>query len=199
MRLSALLVVGATHAHSAGSGVDYAGVFLASAASWAGFPGVGEAVLIAAGIAAANHHLELDLVVAAAWAGATAGGTAGWIVGLKGGRGLISAPGPLHHLRLSLIATGDRFYERYGLIAVLIAPSWIAGIHHMRSARFLPANAISALVWALAIAVGAYLLGPAIADAVADEGLAAGLLIAALIVLAVGAALWRSRAGRGAG
>jgi len=135
-------------------------------------------------------------VVAAAWAGAMAGGTAGWIVGLKGGRGLLAAAGPLRHMRLSLIATGDRFYERYGLAAVLIAPSWIAGIHHMRSSRFLPANAISALVWALAIALGAYLLGPSITDVLADEGVAAALLVGALIVLAVGLALWRARGAR---
>jgi hypothetical protein len=32
----------------------------------------------------------------------------------------------------SLIARGDRFYERYGPVAVLFTPFWIAGIHDMR-------------------------------------------------------------------
>jgi membrane protein DedA with SNARE-associated domain len=191
--LWALAAVAGAHPH-AHSPADYVGVFLAAAASWAGLPGPGEAALIAAGISAAHGRLVLAGVVAAAWAGASAGGIAGWLVGVKGGRGLLTAPGPLRHLRLALIARGDRFYDRYGPIAVLFTPSWIAGIHHMPSSRFIPANAISAMTWALAIGLGAYLAGPAITDIVADAGLAGGLLVAALFVLALVLVLWhRSR------
>ena len=110
---------------------------------------------------------------------------------MKGGRGLLTAPGPLRHVRLALIARGDRFYDRYGLIAVLFTPSWIAGIHDMRSSRFLPANAVSALTWALSIGLGAYLLGPSITDIVADAGLAGSLLVGTLFVLAVALTAWR--------
>jgi membrane protein DedA with SNARE-associated domain len=182
---STLAVVAILHSQARRSGVDLVGVFLASGASWAVLPGPGEAALIAAGISAAHHHLDLASVVAVAWAGASTGGTAGWIVGVKGGRELLTAPGPLHRLRLALIARGDRFYARYGLVAVLFTPSWIAGIHDMRWWRFLPANAISALAWALAVGLGAYLLGPSITDIAADAGLAGGLLVCALFVLAV--------------
>lgn len=184
LRLSTLAVLGVVHHHARGAGVDYVGVFLASAASWAVLPGPGEAALIAAGISAAHGHLDLASVVAVAWAGASIGGTAGWIVGVKGGRGLLTAPGPLYHVRLALIARGDRFYERYGPVAVLFTPSWVAGIHDMRWSRFLPANAVSALTWALAVGLGAYLLGPSITDIVADAGLAGGILAGALLVLA---------------
>ena len=55
----------------------------------------------------------------------------------------------------------------------------------MRWWRFLVANAISALAWALAVGLGAYLLGPSITDIAADAGLAGGLLVGALFVLAV--------------
>jgi membrane protein DedA with SNARE-associated domain len=173
------------HPHTWASGIDLVGVFLASAASWAALPGSGEAALIAADISAAHHHLDLASVVAVAWAGASTGGTAGWIVGVKGGRELLTAAGPLHRLRLALIARGDRFFERYGLVAVLFTPSWIAAIHHMRSSRFLPANALSALTWALSVGLGAYLIGPSITDITANAGLAGGLLVGALFVLAV--------------
>jgi membrane protein DedA with SNARE-associated domain len=183
--LVTLAVVGALHPHARRSGVDLVGVFLASGASWAAVPGPGEAALIAAGISAAHHHLDLAAVLAVAWAGASAGGIAGWIVGLKGGRELVTAPGPLHRLRLALVARGDRFYERYGLVAVLFTPSWIAGIHDMRWSRFLPANAISALTWALSVGLGAYLLGPSITDIAADAGLAGTLLLGLLFALAV--------------
>jgi membrane protein DedA with SNARE-associated domain len=183
--LSTLAFLAVLKPHHGGSGVDYLGLFVASGASWALLPGPGEAALIAAGISAAHGHLDLASVIAIAWAGAAVGGTAGWIVGVKGGRGLLMAPGPLHHLRLGLIARGDRFYERYGPLAVLFTPSWIAGIHHMRWPRFVPANAVSALTWALSIGLGAYLVGPSVTDIVADTGLAGGALLAALFVLAV--------------
>jgi membrane protein DedA with SNARE-associated domain len=192
MPLSTLSVLAALHPHARNAGVDYVGVFLASGASWAALPGPGEAALIAAGISAAHGHLDLASVVAVAWAGAGTGGTVGWIVGVKGGRGLLTAAGPLHQLRLALIARGDRFYERYGPIAVLFffTPSWIAGIHDMRWSRFLPANAISALMWALLVGLGAYFVGPSVTDIAADAGLAGGLLIA-LFVLTVVLVVWR--------
>jgi membrane protein DedA with SNARE-associated domain len=167
------------------SPVDYVGVFLAAGASWVALPGPGEAALIAASISAAHGRLDLAIVLAVAWAGAVAGGTAGWIVGIKGGRGVLTAPGPLHHLRLALIARGDRFYERYGPIAVLFTPSWTAGIHAMRASRFLAFNAASALVWALSIGLGAYFVGPSITDIVDDAGTAGGIVIGVLVALAV--------------
>jgi membrane protein DedA with SNARE-associated domain len=181
-----LSILAVVHPHLGGSKIDYLGVFLAALASWAvALPGPGEAALIAAGISAAHHHHDLASVLAVAWAGAGAGGSIGWIVGAKGGRGLLTAPGPLYRLRLGLIARGDRFYGRYGPLAVFFTPAWIAGIHDMRWSRFLPANAISGLTWALFVGLGAYLLGPSIADIADDVGLAAGSLLGALIVLGV--------------
>jgi membrane protein DedA with SNARE-associated domain len=192
-----LLAAAAAHHHHLRSGVDYVGVFLAAGVSWVALPGPGEAALVAASISAAHGHLDLTAVVAIAWAGAWAGGTVGWMIGVKGGRGLLTAPGPLHQVRLGLIARGDRFYERYGPLAVLLTPSWIAGIHHMRASRFLLANALSALVWALSIGVGAYLIGPSITDIVADAGLAGGAALVALVVLGVVLARRRASTRRG--
>lgn len=183
--LSLLALLAVLHHHAHDSAIDYAVIFLAAVASWAGIPGPGEAALIAAGISAAHGHLDLALVVAVAWLGASAGGAAGWFVGVKGGRGLLTRAGPLRHLRVSLIAGGDLFYERYGWIAVLFTPSWVAGIHHMHWPRFLIANTVSALIWALAVGVGAYLLGPSVADIVSDTGFAGALVIAAVFVLTV--------------
>jgi membrane protein DedA with SNARE-associated domain len=189
--LSTLAAATLLHHHPHGPGIDYLGVFLAAGASWVALPGPGEAALVAAGISAAHGHLDLSSVVAVAWAGATTGGAAGWLLGVKGGRGLLTAPGPLLQLRLALIARGDRFYERYGPVAVLFTPSWIAGIHHMRWSRFLPVNAVSALIWALAFGVGAYLIGPSITDIAADVGLAGLVLLGTLLMLAVVLLAWR--------
>jgi membrane protein DedA with SNARE-associated domain len=160
-------------------------VFLAAGVSWVALPGPGEAALIAASISAAHGHLDLTAVIAVAWAGASVGGAAGWIIGMKGGRTLLTAPGVLQRLRLTQIARGDRFYERFGLIAVLFTPSWMAGIHNMRWSRFLLVNTLSALMWAISIGAGAYLIGPSITDIVADAGLAGWILAGVLLVLGV--------------
>jgi membrane protein DedA with SNARE-associated domain len=180
-----LSVLAVLHLHAPGPGIDYVGVLVASAASWAGLPGPGEAALIAAAIGAAHHHLDLTAIIAVAWLGATVGGMAGWIVGIRAGRGVLTAPGPLHRLRLAVTARGDSFYARYGVVAVLFTPSWVAGIHNMRWSRYIPVNAISALVWATAIGLAAYLIGPAVTDVAADEGLVGWLLIGGLVSVAV--------------
>ncbi len=169
------------HLHPRGPGIDYVGVLLASGASWAGLPGPGEALLIAAAIAAAHHHLDLASIILVAWAGATAGGMLGWFVGRRAGRGVLGAPGPLHGVRLALIDSGDRFFARYGVVAVLLVPSWVAGIVRMRASLYVPVNAASAAVWALAIGLTAYWVGPPIADVAADEGLLAWVVVSALI------------------
>jgi membrane protein DedA with SNARE-associated domain len=103
------------------------------------------------------------------------------VVGLRAGRSVLTAPGPLYGVRLALTASGERFYARYGVIAVLFTPSWVAGILKMRAALYVPVNAISAAVWAVAIGLGAYSVGPSIADLAADEGLVAWIVVAALV------------------
>jgi membrane protein DedA with SNARE-associated domain len=168
------------HHRFAGPHVDYVGLAVAACVSWVGITGPGEAALIAAGIAAAHGHIDVAGMIFAAWAGATIGGTAGWLIGLKGGRALITKPGPLYRLRLRLLRHGDAVYERRGWIAVYLAPSWMAGISGMPARRFLPANAVAGLAWALAIGLGAYVAGPSIAEAVADVGVVG---LAALVVL----------------
>src|SRR5580704_4650683 len=142
------------HFHARGPKLDYVGVLVAAFVSWAGLPGPGEAALIAAAISAAHHHLDLSSLIAVAWLGATTGGLAGWLVGLKAGRGIVTIPGPLRRHRLAVVARGDRFFARYGVLAVLVTPSWIAGIHAMRWTRYVPINAAFALAWALGVGVG---------------------------------------------
>jgi undecaprenyl-diphosphatase len=173
-----------------GPHIDYVALALAAALSWVGITGPGEAALIAAAIAAAHGEVDLPSVIGAAWLGAIAGGTAGWLIGLMGGRALITRPGPLHAMRLRLLRRGDEIYARRGWIAVYLAPSWMAGVSGMHARRFLPANAVAALLWALSFGVGAYVAGPPIADAISDIGLI-GLAVAAAVVLVSALVRWR--------
>lgn len=183
--------IAALHIHPRGPGIDYVGVLVASLLSWVGLPGPGEAALVAAGISAGHHHLDISALIALAWIGATVGGMAGWLVGVRAGRGVVTARGPLHRLRLSLIARGERFYDRYGLIAVLFTPSWIAGIHNMRLARYAPANAVSALLWALGWGLAAYFVGPSITEVISDAGSARWLVVIAVVACVGAVALIR--------
>jgi membrane protein DedA with SNARE-associated domain len=192
--LPALVVVlGQLHGHLHGAPVDFIGVAVAAALSWIGVPGPGEPVLIAGGIWAAKGRLDLAQLLVIAWAAATAGGIAGWLLGRIGGRALWSAPGPLHRLRLRSLARGERFFARYGLLAIYLAPSWVAGIHGVSASRYLPANAISAVAWTLLVGLGAYAIGPSIEDVISDIGLAGSALLVVLVLLFAGGELLRRR------
>src|SRR6185437_4709072 len=117
-----LLVLGATAAvrRHGGTPADYLGLAAASAASWVGVPGPGESVLIAAGVLAAKHRLDLATVIVVAWAAATLGGIAGWLIGRHGGRTVMTVRGPLHHFRLGAVKRGDEVFTRYPVVAILL-------------------------------------------------------------------------------
>ena len=192
------LLLAAAHHRLHHSGFDYAGIGLGAALSWAGLPGPGEAALIAAGIAAAHGRLPLGPVLLAAWAGATVGGTVGWAVGRVGGRRVLLAGRRLRRTRERALENGARFFQRYGWFAVYFAPSWVAGINAMSPARFIPANAVCALVWTLLIGLGSYVLGPSISDVAADIGLLGSLAIVAAAVAALFVRRRRRRQGESA-
>lgn len=181
------------HHRFIGPHIDYVGVALAAVLSWVGVTGPGEAALIAAGFAAAHGHIDIVGIVAVAWLGAIAGGTIGWLIGLKGGRALMEKAGPLLRLRLRVLRHGDRIYEQRGWMAVYLAPSWMAGISAMPARRFLPANAVAGLAWAVGFGLGSYIAGPSIADALGDIG-TFGLI--ALVAVVVVSALVRARTNR---
>ncbi len=178
-----LALLGVVHLRQRhGVAVDDAGIALAAAASWAGVPGIGEPVLIVAGVYAARGRLDIAEVLVVAFAGAAVGGSLGWLLGRRGGRALWAAPGPLLRLRLAALVRGERFFERYGLLALYLAPSWVAGVNDVRAARFLTANALFAVGWTLMVGGGAYLIGPSIEDVVSDLGLFGGIALVLLIV-----------------
>ncbi len=142
-------------------------------------------MLIAAGVLAAQHRLALVPVLIVAWAAATAGGVAGWLLGLKAGRALLTWRGPLHAMRLRAVARGEQMFARHPVIAILLTPSWIAGINRARWAVYLPLNAASAAVWAAGVGIGAYLVGPTVLDVVNDVGSVTAIILLVLVASAV--------------
>jgi len=185
--------------HFHGPPVDYVGLAAASVASWIGVPGPGESVLVAAGIFSAKHKLDIAEVLLVAWVAATAGGVAGWLIGMRAGRAVMTAPGPLQRARLKAVERGDEIFGRVPVLAVVLTPSWIAGIHRVRPTVYLLTNALSAALWAVGIGLGAFLAGPAIADVVDDVGWVATIGLVALVGAGVLLELRRRRARRSGG
>jgi membrane-associated protein len=171
-------------------GVDYAGIAFAAWLTWIGLPGPGEGALVAAGIAASHGRLDLASVLVAAWLGAIVGGVAGWLAGRHGGRRLVLAGRWMRGPRVRALEHGNRFFERYSLVAVYLVPSWACGVNAMSAGRFLSANALCTGLWAVALGVGAYALGPSIRDVAADVGVAG---TTALVLAVIGGAVLARR------
>lgn len=181
--------------HVKGPAFDYVGIALACFASWAGLPGPGESLLLAAGVIAAKHKLDMTPVLAVAFLGATAGGVVGWAVGRVAGRSVLTAPGPLRRFRLDAVAKGEDAFKRVEWIAIVMTPSWVAGIYRSRPLIYNLVNALSAAAWALAIGIGGYFIGPPVLEFIDDFGTAGTVIAVALVVIAVAATVrrrWRS-------
>jgi membrane protein DedA with SNARE-associated domain len=177
--------------HFHGPPIDYFTLALAAAASWVGIPGPGEPILITAGVLAARHKLDIGEVLVVAWAAATAGGVAGWIIGLKGGRVVLTTRGPLHAARRRALSRGEEVFGRHAVLGVLLSPSWVPGILRVPARIYLPTNAFGALIWAVGIGLGAYIIGPSVVDAVADLGTITWIGLLVLIVVGIGGELVR--------
>ena len=179
--------------HVKGPALDYVGVAIAAFLSWVGLPGPGEPVLIAAAIFASKHKLDITPVVLVAFAAATLGGVLGWLVGLLAGRSVLTAPGPLRKMRMHAAARGEALFKRMEVVAILLTPSWVAGINRSNAGLYLLTNAASAIVWALVLGLGAYYAGPPVLDLLGDVGIVASIALVVLVVGLVGVELLHRR------
>jgi membrane protein DedA with SNARE-associated domain len=196
VRRSKCLLILALHVfrdHVSAAQIDYFALALGAFASWVGVPGPGEPLLIAAAIIAARHKLDIAPVLLWAWVGATAGGIVGWWVGGVAGRGVMTAPGPLRHFRLKAVERGEEVFQRLTVIAILLAPSWVSGIHRAGTVIYMVTNAVSAAVWAVGIGLGAYYLGPPVIDIIDDVGTVTGIGLGVLVLFGIGFEVRRRR------
>jgi membrane protein DedA with SNARE-associated domain len=171
--------------HVPNASIDYAALSLGAFASWAGVPGPGEPLLIAAGIIAAKNKLDIEPVLVWAWVGATLGGISGWVFGRVAGRKVMVAPGPLRRQRIHAVARGEEVFKRLTVIAILLAPSWVSGINRAGTAVYMITNAASAAMWAVGIGLGAYYVGPPVIDVLDDVGTASLIGLGVLVLLGI--------------
>jgi membrane protein DedA with SNARE-associated domain len=170
------------HLRPQGPALDYVALFLFSMLSGVGINGFGEVTLLGAGVYVANHKLPIEPVLLTAWLGAMIGGIIGWVVGRQAGRRLLTAPGPLLRFRSKMLAHSEDVYFLHPSLAIVLTPSWAAGIEKVRWRPYLPLNALSALLWALPLGLGAYFLGSHITTDFSDE---IGWVVLAIVVLFV--------------
>ena len=162
----------------------YVVLFAVMLLAWAGLPIAGQAALVAAGVLAGDGDLRIAWVLISAGLGSAIGGAMGYWIGFRSGTGLRSDRGPLRAMRQNELARGERLVKRHVPLAVLFAPTWVAGVYHVSWRTFLPWNLIAASAWTLITALGGYWIGPGMARAL---GVANAALLAAGVIL-VGAA-----------
>jgi membrane protein DedA with SNARE-associated domain len=192
---SGSLIVFALHLfhHVPKDSIDYFALALGAFASWFGVPGPGEPLLIAAGIVAAKHKLDITPVLLWAFIGATLGGIAGWWVGMVAGRTVMTAPGPFRRVRIKAVERGEEVFQRLTVVAILLAPSWVSGIHRVGLIMYNVTNTVSAAVWSVGIGLGAYYVGPPVLDVLSDVGLVTAIGLVLLVLVGVGLEVSRRR------
>lgn len=163
---------------------SYLVLFVGVAVSWIGVPIVGGAALAAAGVLAGGGQVDLWLVVLVAVAGAWVGGYVGYLIGVRAGAALVTSPGRWQRQRRHAMRIGERFYRRWGPLAVFLTPTWVSGALRMPRRSFLIWNAAAASVSTVVAVFGAY----AVATALFDQLTAARGIVLALVVLTAGGA-----------
>ena len=175
----------------------YTILFAGVASSWIGIPIVGGAALATAGALAGDGQLNVWLVILVAAAAAWAGGYVGFRLGARAGAVLATHPGRWQRHRERALILGERFYRRWGPLAVFLTPTWVSGALRMPQKSFLIWNAVAGTVSSLVTVVGAY----AVASAVVGQfSIGRALVVAAAAVTGValgGVALHRRRARSG--
>jgi membrane protein DedA with SNARE-associated domain len=174
----------------------------------AGVPLPGETALIAAAILAERGHYSIVAVIAVAAAAAIAGDNVGYWIGRRGGRALLQRVPVIHRYAERALPPSERFFRRHGaktvffgrFIAILrVTAAWVAGISRMPWWRFVVWNAAGGIVWAILVAVVAYVFGRAAADAISRYGLlGAGAIVVLGVIVFVALKVWRNRVFEGA-
>jgi membrane protein DedA with SNARE-associated domain len=162
------------------AGLGYWALFGLVLGESAGLPIPGETALIVASGLAASGKLSFPLVILITACAAIIGDTAGYWIGRRGGRKLLTRDGFMADHRRDAVEKADKFFAKYGVftvffgrfvIGVRVVAALVAGATHMKYPHFAVANALGAFAWASVIGGIAYWLGPTGAGIMAIVGL----------------------------
>jgi len=185
---------------SAGSWV-YLAVFVLVMLGWAGIPGIGATVLAAATAAASQGHLNIAAVLVVAVIAVEVGGMAGYSVGIRWGRALLSHPGPLLARRQRVLTAGEAMYVKWGRLAVFFTPCMVSGIAKMKYSQFVVWNFLAGTAYVISVGLSVYGAGK-VATGHSDPGSVGSLVVGIAVgvtVFLLGRRYYRRRKARRAG
>ncbi len=143
-------------------------VFLLMAAESCGIPFPSEVIMPFAGFLAAQGHINLTGAILAGTLGNVVGSLVAYGLAARFGRPLLLGPGRRIGIRESHLDLADRWFERHGLLAVLVGRvlpvvrtyiSFPAGLARVPLVPFTLLTFIGALPWCIALAAGGYAVG----------------------------------------
>ena len=179
----------------------YLVVFLFVGLESVGLPLPGETALIAAGVyAGTTHHLVVGVVALVAAVAAVLGDNVGYLLGRHGGSRLVARFGRRVGLTPARLKVGRYLFARHGGKVVFVGrfvtvlrtfTAFFAGLNGMGRSRFVLANAVGGVLWAVVCAFGAYALGNA-ATGVGTFLLVGGIAVTASAAVTVAVALKHS-------
>lgn len=185
------------YVHDYGYLAVFVGIFLEDF----GLPVPGETLLVSAAAFAGQEALNIWMIAGFAWVAAVLGDNLGFLIGHSGGRGLLVRHGRRIGMTSERLAKVDRFVERYGAPAIVIARFVIiarqlngiaAGSLGMHWLRFLVFNCIGAALWVGVWSTLAYWFGKkifALTD-VLHHATPLAIAIAVIAALAIAAYIW---------
>ena len=163
-----------------------------------GVPLPGEIVLVSAALLSSRHELDVSplWIAVAATTGAVVGDSIGYGIGRRYGMGLFEWAGQRapRHFGPSHVTAAERLFARWGVFAVFfgrfvallrIFAGPLAGALGMHYRRFLAANILGGICWAVGTTFAVYLLG-----IIAEQWLSRfswiGLAVAVVVGLTIG-------------
>jgi membrane protein DedA with SNARE-associated domain len=138
---------------------EYAVLFLAVMASWAGVPAIGSAAVAAAAVGASQGKLNLIAVIVISTIAGEVGGLVGYHVGNRWGAQILARPGKRQSGRQKLMDKGELAYAKWGRLAVFVTPAIISGTAKMKHSQFAVWNFVASFMFTLSVAATAYGLG----------------------------------------
>jgi membrane protein DedA with SNARE-associated domain len=165
--------------------------------AFVGLVAPGELAVVLGGVLAGRGQMELPLLVAVVWAAAVAGDVCGFLLGRGLGRPFLLRHGARLGATPARLEQVDRFFTRHGAKAIVIGRfvglvramgPFTAGASGMRPGPFMAADVVGAGLWAGTFTGLGYVFAGslgALLDALHRAQLAAGVALAAALVVAV--------------
>lgn len=170
-------------------------VFILMVCESCGFPFPSEVIMPTSGLLAASGHMNL---IAAIIVGALAnlvGSLIAYGVAARFGEPLLLGPGRYIGIRRHHLELADGWFQRWGLVAVLIGRvlpvirtyiSFPAGLARVEPMRFSALTFIGALPWCAALALVGYVLGrnyDRVSGPIEKGAIVVALLVAVIVVI----------------